>query len=126
MRARHWLWLVLLGGGALAGCGASTTADTPTTATVAAPAQPTVLGPDVSGNVLLNGAAGAVQPDAEVTVFNPNLYNESAKTTGKGQVTIAARDGSWAAVISAKSKDTLWVWQTVAGNRSPRIELRVP
>lgn len=108
-------WLLVAGVAALMGCLAPTLPVPP-------PSQPDVTGPDASGNVTLKGAPGSARANAEVTAWNPNLNGGK----GAGVVTIAAPDGSWSQSIQAKSKETLWVWQTIGFERSDHIEVRVP
>lgn len=86
------------------------------------PSQPEVIGPDATGIVTLKGGPGSARANAEVAVWNPNL--DGGK--GDGRLTIAAPDGSWSESIPAKSKETLWVWQTVGFERSDHIEVRIP
>lgn len=86
------------------------------------PSQPDVIGPDPSGNVTLKGSRGSARPNAEVTAWNPNLN----AGRGAGVVTIAADDGSWSQSIPAKSKEILWVWQSIGFERSDRIEVKIP
>jgi hypothetical protein len=113
LRRRQWQLVALVAGAA--GCLAPTLPVTP-------PAQPDVTGPDASGNVTLKGRPGSARANAEVTVWNPNL--NAGK--GAGVVTIAAGDGSWSNTIPAKTKETLWVWQTIGFERSEHIEVRIP
>jgi hypothetical protein len=82
------------------------------------PSQPDVSEPDSSGIVTLKGKAGSATPNAEVTVWNPEL--------NEGRVSIAKPDGSWEEQIPAVSKHILWVWQTIGYERSSTIEVKVP
>src|SRR3954469_15184097 len=82
------------------------------------PSQPDVTEPDSSGVVTLKGKAGSATPNAEVTVWNPEI--------SEGRVTIAKPDGSWEEQIPAISKHVLWVWQTIGFDRSSTIEVKVP
>jgi hypothetical protein len=82
------------------------------------PSQPDVSEPDSSGIVTLKGKAGSATPNAEVTVWNPEI--------SEGRVTIAQPDGSWEEQIPAISKHVLWVWQTIGYDRSSTIEVKVP
>lgn len=100
---------------AVAGCVAPTLPVPP-------PSQPDVSEPDASGIVTLQGGPHSAEPNAEVTVWNPNLDGGR----GEGHTTIALQDGSWSETIPASSKQTLWVWQTVGFQRSEHIEVHVP
>lgn len=109
---RTWLLGAVV---ALAGCLAPTLPVPP-------PSAPDVSAPDASGNVTLQGAPGSARANAEINVWNPNL--DGGK--GAGVFKIVAPDGSWNATIQGKSKETLWIWQTIGLESSDHIEVRIP
>jgi hypothetical protein len=111
MRRRSWLRACVLGALALGGCLAPTLPVPP-------PSQPDITAPDADGNVTLRGRPGGATGNAEITVFKP----ENETFVGA----LSKADGSWLIQIRARSKEKLWVWQTVGYDRSGHIEVEVP
>lgn len=98
----------------------------------------TATNPDASGNVTLNGAPGAVLPNALVTAANASqgltarrelgdwlLPSALAQAENFSTVTTAAADGSFQLIIAGQVGETLEVTQTVDGTKSPPTSLTI-
>jgi hypothetical protein len=94
------------------------------------PVAPDVGAPDASGQVVVTGPKGSVTGSSEVTVWNESYAESTACKAdpycNPGVVRIANPDGSYAVHIGAKSKDLLYVWQTVGNQQSGQTEVKVP
>lgn len=94
------------------------------------PSQPEVTAPDSTGLVTVRGGKGAATAGAQLTVWNATYADSAAchadVSCAPGVVRQVGADGSYVVHIAGKSKDTLYVWQTVGTQTSGETETRVP
>lgn len=80
------------------------------------------------GKVVVVGKAGSVEPHARVNLTNYTLQNDPVRcgTCTWGAYKDAESNGSYVIEVDGRSKDVLYLTQSVKGGESAPFEIKVP